>query len=124
MQAVLSSLDVKQSSPQAEYVQRILNQLSIHVSQQLPSPIYWRIQSNVHCISTLLPGHLERMSKLRECLSSQFGDQFQIVVLVSEEWVSGTASKAVELPPWLSQNLRCVCDIGASVSYSISSSGD
>jgi oxygen-dependent protoporphyrinogen oxidase len=79
MQEAVSSSDVNQSSPQAEYVERILKQLSIHLSQQLPSPIYWRIHSNVHCIPTLLPGHLERMSELRECLSSEFGNQFQIV---------------------------------------------
>ncbi|KAJ2922060.1 hypothetical protein H1R20_g15034, partial [Candolleomyces eurysporus] len=79
IQAPLSSSDVNASSLEAEYVQRILKKLSIHLSRRLPSPIYWRIHSNVDCIPTLLPGHLERMTELGECLSSEFGDQFQIV---------------------------------------------
>ena len=78
MQAVSSS-DATQSSLHAEYVQRILEQLSVHLSRRLPPPIHWRVQPNMDCIPTLLPGHLDRMSELRATLSSRFGDRFQIV---------------------------------------------
>lgn len=62
-----------------DYMQSILTQLSGHLSRSLPTPLYWRIQPNYDCIPTLLPGHRERMSEVRETLSQHVGDRFQIV---------------------------------------------
>jgi len=46
----------------------VLDELRIHLSRNLPDPVYWRLWNNKECIPILLPGHLDRMEELHTFL--------------------------------------------------------
>ena len=50
-------------------VRCVLDELRIHLSRDLPNPVYYHLWNNKACIPVLLPGHLDRMEGLRAFLS-------------------------------------------------------
>lgn len=62
-------------------VRTVLDALKIHLSRDLPDPVYWRFWNNEACIPTLLPGHLDRMEELRAFLrdSPEWVNKFAVI---------------------------------------------
>ncbi|TFK27551.1 protoporphyrinogen oxidase [Coprinopsis marcescibilis] len=61
-----------------DYMRTVLDQLSLHLSQTLPDPVYWRVVPNRRCIPTLLPGHTQRIQELRSFLDTRYEGRLQI----------------------------------------------
>jgi len=63
------------------FIRSILDELKIHLSRDLPNPVYWRLWNNEACIPTLLPGHLDRMEEIRSVLrdSPEWSNRLAII---------------------------------------------
>jgi oxygen-dependent protoporphyrinogen oxidase len=62
-------------------VRCILDDLKVHLSRDLPNPIYWRFWNNEACIPTFLPGHLDRMEEVEAVLrdSPEWGSRLAVI---------------------------------------------
>ncbi|CCM00243.1 uncharacterized protein FIBRA_02272 [Fibroporia radiculosa] len=71
----LSTTDLESPS----FIDRLLCQLSAHLSTNLPQPLCTRIHVNQSCIPTPTVGHEKRMDELRKTVRREWGPQMEVI---------------------------------------------
>ena len=81
LQALPPNLVFSNDEDTVPLIRCVLDELKIHLSRNLPDPVYWRLWNNKECIPILLPGHLDRMEELRTFLhhSPEWDDRLSVI---------------------------------------------